>query len=407
MTNEQDGKSRSFAETPWFRYLGAISVITAVPALILGLPPVQEKIFDRDPRIQVDLSSELPVFDIRKPMRGLSIVLNGSDINASNESLIASRVIIRNAGKISVKPNDVSIEDPIGFEIIGGEIIELTGFRGSNTHLQKLTKPKITQNRVTISNNIIIDSKDYMQFDFLIKKGRGKKIIYRSIGKIANSPSIIVIDQRDQSQKQNFLELAFLGSPLVQISRIIAYFFVGIFILAGIVFVFEKIQNYFELNRKKSQKIIISNFLSNSENRNRVADAVAAAMYYCLSKNRFKFLVEEKTKLKISSSIGKITNNSISFHTEREPIEPTFDSIVKFLDEKSYAAELWHKQIERKFNLINFEGTEIQQAYATSLESMLALANAVDPKGKLSTKAREYYTSDEVDKLEIQAATKA
>ena len=320
MANEQDGKSRTFAETPWFRYLGGLSVITAVPALILGLPPVQEKIFDRDPRIEVNLSSELPVFDIQKPMRGLSIILNGSDINASNEALIASRVIIRNAGKISVKPNDVSIEDPIGFQIIGGEIVELTGFLGSSTHLQKLAKPKIVGKSIIISSSIIIYSKDYMQFDLLIKKDRNNKINYKSLGKIANSPSIKVIDQRDQSQRQNFFELAFLGSPIIQISRIIAYFFVGLFIFAGLVFLYEKIQSYLETKRKISQKIVVNNFLSKSENRNRVADAVAAALYFCLSKNRFQLLVEERTKLKISISIGKISLDAIPFFVKRCPV---------------------------------------------------------------------------------------
>ena len=58
----------------------------------------------------------------------------------------------------------------------------------------------------------------------------------------------------------------------------------------------------------------------------------------------------------------------------------------------------------KKFNLINFEGTEIQQAYTTSLEAMLALANAIDPKGKLSKKSSEYFAIDEVAELEIRAA---
>ena len=73
---------------------------------------------------------------------------------------------------------------------------------------------------------------------------------------------------------------------------------------------------------------------------------------------------------------------------------------MKFLDERAYPAELWKKNIETKFNLMNCEGTEIQQAYAKSLKAMLAFANAADPKGKLSTKATEYYDSDEIDDLE-------
>lgn len=142
----------------------------ALPAAILGLPPVQEVLFDRGPRIELDLTSEIAVLDIRNPMRGLSVSLYGSDINASKESLIASRVAIRNKGKDGIKPNDVASSDPLGFFITGGELIQITKFSASTEHLRKFAQPKRLNNKVTVNTDLIMDSGDRIVFDLLIKK---------------------------------------------------------------------------------------------------------------------------------------------------------------------------------------------------------------------------------------------
>ena len=354
----------------------------AIPALIVSLPPVQNWLFNPEPQIEIDLASEIAVVDVRRQMSGLTILLNNNELNSTLESVVASRVVIRNKGGASVKPNDISSEDPIGFQVIGGQILEIAAFHASSQHLRRLANPKRIGNSITVGPNIIIDKSDSMTFDLIIKKPRQSTIQYRSLGKIADSGSIKIVDIRTSGSSENFIEKTFFGNYRVQIARLIAYFLGGIFIVAGFAFLFEKISEINENRKLKRRKEIVDRFLSSSENRNKISDTICSAIYLSLGGLFINKKFKELNLMNVSSGLGKIKNEMTD--KERWGIEFDLDSISRELDRHRFSPEYWIENIENSLNLVNEERTDIQQAYIISVGAFLNLLSALDPKNKLN-----------------------
>jgi hypothetical protein len=84
------------------RVLGDVSAAIAIPAFLLALPPIQSWIFNEEARAEIALVSEIPVFDVRRPIPGLSVVYAGRDLTSSRQALVASKLRIENVGGKSI-----------------------------------------------------------------------------------------------------------------------------------------------------------------------------------------------------------------------------------------------------------------------------------------------------------------
>lgn len=379
---DQNQLPEGIANKGWFRKLGIASVLIAIPTAILSLPPVQDQVFQRDPKIGVELSSEIPVLDIRRPMQGLSIRLNGSELDASRESLVATRVTIRNYGKTGIKSNDISQSDPLGFQIRGGSIVEITGFQASTSHLRKLAKPSRHYNSITINSGVIIDPGDSLVFDILVRKPRGSSIDIFSLGKISNLKNIKVSDYRQTGKNENFLEKAFSGQVSIQIARIIAYFIMALSFIAGSIYIFTTIDSKIDNSRTKKRKSVSEKFISESRHRNKISDSLAAALYYVFGIEGVKIVLSNIRSLSTSSQIGKIGDSKIKDPMRLNEYDPDFVGFSSFLD--SFMTNPRSiERVEKQLNLVDPERKNVQQAYVASLEAIALLAEAVDEKGKL------------------------
>ncbi len=375
--------------------------MTALPATVLSLPPVQEKVFDRAPKIALDLASEISVLDIRNPMKGLTVSLNGQDLNASKEALVASRVAISNTGKIGIKSSDMSAADPLGFVVKGGELLQITQFTATTSHLRKYANPTRLGNRVLLSTDIIIDNGDSLQFDLLIKKKRNKNIEYFPLGKIANIKNISILDSRKNDLQRSFFEETFFGNIFVQFSRTFVYFILGLIFISGSIFTYESLKTFIEKRNTKKIDHIISLFLNNSSNRNKIADSVAAAIYKIRGIEYLEQSLSDIKKINISSSIGKISSSRIDIIGEI--VHPNYESILTFLQKNPYRTDRWLSRLEEKLNLINRDRTEVQLAYVTSLESMIDIAKTLDPLSKLKKEKSKYFPFDPLEYKYIAA----
>lgn len=366
--------------------MGVISVIIAIPTAIIGIPPVQEHLFDRGPRIELNLASEIAVLDIRRPMQGLSIILYGKDLNASEESLVASRVIIKNTGKSGIRSNDVSSADPLGFFISGGQLLQIAQFVGSTPHLQKYAKPIRYRNSVLLNTEIIIDHGDSLQFDLLIKKPRKSTIFYYPLGKISNVKKINVLDFRKVGIQRGFIEESFYGSFAIQILRLFVYFIAAILIISGFTFTYETISKFLkkrEIGRRK--KIVDSFFEAKFGIEITTTDVVAAVIYMNLGAH---FLAWHLDNLKKMLSLDEIKNTNRYF-SERfdEEISPTFDSVNSYLSSRYIKSFPYYlNRVENFFELVSIDKKTVQKKYVGSLESLNHFQHIRDPKGKLSPK---------------------
>lgn len=370
--------------TRWFRRLGIASVLIAIPTAIISLPPVQDQIFERSPKLAIELTSEIPVLDIQRPMDGLLITFNGSDLNTSRESLVAARIIIRNKGRTGIKANDVSPSDPIGFKIDGGHIVEITGFSANTDHLRRLAKPFRTTNRIVISPTVIIDPGNTLRFDILVRKPRSSKISVLSLGKVADLKSIEVIDARDSAGRESFVERTYSGNFATQIARIISYFFLGLSLVAGFLFVTNTVETAFKKSREKKRRIISHRFIAESSSRNKITDALAASIYYVFGIEGLRFVISKIKSLNVSSQIGKIESTNIKDIIGPKEYQPDFNGFNEFLD-SFMTSPSTIERIERHLNLVDNDRVNVQQAYLASLEAMASLVGAADQKGKLGS----------------------
>lgn len=317
-------------------------------------------------------------------MDGLSITFYGSDLNTSRESLVAARIIVRNYGKAGIKANDVSPSDPIGFQIKGGHIVEITGFSASTDHLRRLAKPTRSGNRILISPTVIIDPGNTLRFDVLVKKPRSSKISIASLGKIADLKSIKVTDTRDSASRESFIERTYAGGTAVQLARTISYFLLGLSLAAGALFIWSTIESAFEKSREKKRRIISHKLVAENSHRNKTTDALSASIYFIFGIEGLNFVISKMKSLNISSQIGKIESTKINDILGSKEYYPDFSGFNELLD--SYVTSpSTIERIERQLNLVDKDQVNVQQAYVASLEAMASLAGAADEKGKLGS----------------------
>ncbi|WP_227339615.1 hypothetical protein [Sphingopyxis sp. P8] len=380
--------SDGIAKKRWFRTLGVISVIIAVPTALLSIPPIQEWFFERNPKLSVELASEIPVVNLNRGMDGLTVTLNGESLNSAKETLVATKVIFRNYGKSGIGPNDVSISDPIGFQIKGGRIVRITGFSASTNHLLKFSNPKLKNNQITISNDIIIDSDNTLTFDVLVKKPSKSVIYILPTGKISNLDRIKIIDSRSTGLTESFVERSFFGNFGIQSARTVVYSLLGLSLAAGTIQITSFISSLWRKRKRKNREAIALQFLARNTDKNKISNALAASIYHTLGRKGVKFFLNDKKDYEIIDNQKSINSRDFSILSGTSNEEPSFFDVSSYIGE-GYISKYSVHNLEVTFGLSNRPSKTVQASYISSLEKMLSIAQELDPTGDFERSSRD------------------
>lgn len=362
------------AHSKLIQALGGIAAAIAVPAFVLSLPPVQNRLFDSKASIEISLNSEVSIFDVKQPLSNLNVVFNGTDLTASKRSLVSAKIRITNVGDRSLTPSDVSSSDPLGFTVEGGQILRLTRSRASSDHLRRLAKPSLRGNSVILNAGLIFDSGDYVESDLLIVKPNGSKLTYRPMGKVSRQESIPFLDRRLADAEEGFLKKAFGGKWYVQISRGIFYAVVLFIVIACIAFIVAQIQKYLLSRRRKAIVSVSQEAYEHLSYHNPIALAYSIGLFgavgYKPTVAQFNIMRREYT---VSDSLTLFTDQA---DTGDEMVHAKPSEIREYLSRPYSATPHSATQLAREFGLLDYKS--VSSELISTLEDLLSFLESKD-----------------------------
>jgi hypothetical protein len=175
----------------------------------------------------VDVISESNVMDVRTPLKDLSILFQGQDIQKENSNLRILGVRLVNEGDTNVLEGYFDSRIPWGLRIDGGRLIEARVTGSNSQYLSDNLHPRVTGGEVDF-DKVIFDKAKYVALELLVLHDKNVEPQVTPVGKIAGMDSIPIRNSFRERDQEGFKAKVFKGPIPVQIVRIIAYSLIGL-----------------------------------------------------------------------------------------------------------------------------------------------------------------------------------
>lgn len=251
------------------------------------------------PDLDFVIKSDSSVLDVKENVGDLDVFYEGESLSERNQDLRIISFRVTNQGNAPILSNYYDRKDPVGFEVIDGELAdEPSLLSASNNYLRRKLVIKRVSSHEAVFSNVILEPNEYFEIKALVLHEVGKKPRIKSFGKIATVSSIDVLRDFSSPNKLSFFGIAFGGGIYINMVRLFWYGFVFFFIMVGLVFFSEKVSSIREKARKRrilstfkeyeSDKITEKDELFFDYYLNYDADVVSA--YYSIMKSEDKII---------------------------------------------------------------------------------------------------------------------
>lgn len=176
----------------------------------------------------LDVTSESNVMDVRTPLKDLSILFQGQDIQKQNSNLRILGVRLVNEGDTNILENFFDSRIPWGLRIDGGRLIEARVTGSDSRYLLDNLHPRVTGSDQVYFDKVIFDRGKYVALELLVLHDKNVEPQVTPIGKIAGMDAIPIRNSFRERDQEGFKAKVFKGPLPVQIVRTIAYSFIGL-----------------------------------------------------------------------------------------------------------------------------------------------------------------------------------
>ena len=197
-------------------------------SLVIGLIALYYTVRRTRTNLVVDVTSESNVMDVRTPLRDLSILFQGQDIQKQNSNLRILGVRLVNDGDTNILENSFDSRIPWGLGIDGGRLIEARVTGSDSQYLSDNLHPRITGGDEVEFDKVIFDRGKYVALELLVLHDKNVEPQVRPVGKIAGMDFIPIRNSFRERDQEGFKAKVFKGPLPVQIVRTIAYSFIGL-----------------------------------------------------------------------------------------------------------------------------------------------------------------------------------
>lgn len=238
----------------WFKNIEntfAWSFIGVLLAIAFGTVGLYSILHENKPDISFEIVTESNVLDIRQPLKDLSILFRGEDIQEKDLNLRIFIIRIENNRQVDILQNHYDVDDIWGFQVENGKIIEARLVNTNSDYLKSKLNPQVYKDNIVQLKKIIFERGKYFILEVLVlhKKSIPPEII--SLGKIAGINRINPIKSWLGKSKHTILGEFFYGSLLIQILRPISYLIAGVILLIVVLLGGEQLSEV-RLKRKKA-----------------------------------------------------------------------------------------------------------------------------------------------------------
>lgn len=204
------------------------------------------------PDLNFVITADSSVLDVKENLGSLDVIYENESLSKRRQDLrfITFRVV--NQGNAPILSNYYDKNDPVGFEVIDGELAdEPTLLNASNDYLKEKLLTNTTPDNKVLFSNVILEPNEYFELKVLVLHEIGKKPYIEAFGKIATVNSIKVLRNFTSVNKLSFLEITFGGGFFTNLARLFSFGLIFIFLMAGLIFSSEKISDFKEKRRKE------------------------------------------------------------------------------------------------------------------------------------------------------------
>ncbi|MCK5316364.1 MAG: hypothetical protein KAJ55_00540 [Anaerolineales bacterium] len=202
------------------------AIFSVILALWFGIFAVY---FDNSPNITFDIINEVNVFDVTKPLDDLNISFQGDDLNKRNLNLRIISIKIENTGNVDILQTFYDENVIFGLKIDNGQIIESRFIDSNSENLNLDLHLKNITDTVEFSK-IILDENKYFIVEILVLHDKYKIPNVTPLGKIAGIDNIEIM--KSYTETPSFFDSIVSGPLIVQLSRLLIYPFIFIFMLS-------------------------------------------------------------------------------------------------------------------------------------------------------------------------------
>jgi len=283
----------------WFQGASAVGVLLGLLGFVITLPPVADRLFGKRMALTLEVVSQIPVFDVRQPVAGLSVTLNGRDLTSSRRDLVAVRLRLRNTGDLSITPRNTTPADPLGFDVKGGQIARINEVSATSSHLRKLARPSRRDQALVLPDGLIFDAGDYVQFDLLVLKPEHQQLDFRAFGKVEGIPKIATSLSSTVAPSPGLVASTWQGSALAQLLRLITYPFMAIAALAAIIAPFAYVSSALARRKRRQRKAYAASAMRNVEEKDPKLRLLVPTLYEAIGAEGLKRLIDPRDPLDI------------------------------------------------------------------------------------------------------------
>ena len=214
---------------PW-SFLGVLLTI------LIGAPPIFLSLREKKPDVTFEITSDYNILDVHKPLKDLSILFRGQNIQENKLNLRIYSLTIRNDGETDIKQSDFDQSKPWGLSISGAQIIEQPRLVYSNSkYILEELSPKIVSSNEIDFNKIIFERGKYFTIEIQVIHQASTTPEIIPIGKVAGLESQNVVRHTAAEPSASFWQKVFVGTVTVQLVRTLIYLIGSILLSIGLI----------------------------------------------------------------------------------------------------------------------------------------------------------------------------
>ncbi len=187
-------------------------------------------------RVNFETISDTNVFDLHRPLKDLSIIFRGHDVQEQNLNLRIVIVNVTNTGEQDILPIHYDPEDGWGMQFSDGEVIESRLVDSNSAYLRSKIVPQVTNENVVSFPKVIFETGSSFAVEVLLLHPKDISPYISPVGKIAGINEITVSARPLSQEDVSFFAGLFPGSALTQAVRTIIYLPGSLFAIVLIIF---------------------------------------------------------------------------------------------------------------------------------------------------------------------------
>lgn len=206
-------------------------------ACIFGTIGIVSFLYEPSPKIEVTITSDTSVFDVKENIGGLRVFFESEDLNDTGRDLKLVVVRIENTGFVHILQNHYDSEMQWGLSVENAEVVWARVADSNDPYLLEHINPAPAEPHFIQFGKVIFGRSKYVTLDLLVIHRRDIQPTFSMMGKIAGIDELPVSRVTDEAAQVSVWKNALAGSVLVQIVRTIVYLIAGVILVVALIII--------------------------------------------------------------------------------------------------------------------------------------------------------------------------